>query len=120
LELKEARYGFDVPPHISIEIEELRGEIKDLRTRLEALEKEQKAAPQLEEARRQVPTLAKPRRPVNWKRVAAIAGVIAVLIALGAWLVLNAADLDYIVIPTFTPAPPTPTSEPVAGTTMVR
>jgi hypothetical protein len=37
-------------------------------------------------------TMAKPRHPVNWEKVAAIAGVIGVLIALGAWLVPHAAD----------------------------
>jgi formylglycine-generating enzyme required for sulfatase activity len=35
---------------------------------------------------------ARPRRPVNWERVGAIAGVIGVIIALGVWLVPNAAD----------------------------
>ena len=38
-------------------------------------------------------TLAKPQRPTNLQKVGAIAGVLAVLIALGAWLVPNTADL---------------------------
>jgi formylglycine-generating enzyme required for sulfatase activity len=41
LQLKEARFGLDVPPHIPIEIEELGGEIKDLQAQLAALEKKQ-------------------------------------------------------------------------------
>jgi formylglycine-generating enzyme required for sulfatase activity len=35
---------------------------------------------------------ARPRRPVNWEKVGAIAGAMALLIALGTWLVPNAAD----------------------------
>jgi formylglycine-generating enzyme required for sulfatase activity len=110
LELKEAKFGLNVPSHIPIEIEELRGEIKDLQTQLAALEKEQKAAPRLEEARKQVPTLAKPRRPGNWERVGAIAGVIGLLIALGTWL-----------IPNFPPAwlSKTPTAIPIRTPTTV-
>ena len=97
LELKEARYGLDVPPHISLEIKDLRGEIAALQTQLAALEKEQEAVSRLDEARRHeeaepVPAPAKPRRPVNWERVGGIAGVVAVLIALGAWLVPNVSD----------------------------
>jgi formylglycine-generating enzyme required for sulfatase activity len=108
LELKEAKYGLDVPPHISIEIEELRDEIAGLQAQLAALEKEQKAAPRLEETRRQAPTLAKPRRPVNWERVGAIAGVIAVLIALGAWLAPNVTNL----LSTWLSKTPTPSAPP--------
>jgi hypothetical protein len=54
------------------------------------------ARPGLRQAAKRAP--AKPRRPVNWERVGAIARVISVLIALGAcialgaWLVPNAAD----------------------------
>jgi formylglycine-generating enzyme required for sulfatase activity len=80
------------------------------------------------------PTPAKPRRPVNWKMVGAIAGI-GLLIALGTWLVPSAADLlsawlfetltailtssptHVPVIPT--PAPPTLTPVPVVGATMV-
>jgi formylglycine-generating enzyme required for sulfatase activity len=98
LELKEARYGLDVPPHICIEIEELRGEIKGLQTQPAALEKEQGAVSRLEEARRQVPPQAQPRRPVNWEKVGAIVGVIAVIIALGVWLL---PDLQKAVTPLF-------------------
>jgi HEAT repeat protein len=46
LELKEARYGLDVPPHISIEIEELRGEIEGPQAQLAALEKKQSVVKQ--------------------------------------------------------------------------
>ena len=123
LELKEARYGFDIPPHISLEIEKLRGEIEGLQTQLDALEKEQKAAFRLEEARRQkeearpVPTLAQPRRLVNWERVGAIAGVIGLLIALGTWLVPKVIPA---ISPTHTPfistATPTNTPPPHAAT----
>jgi formylglycine-generating enzyme required for sulfatase activity len=108
LELKEAKYGLDVPPHIPLEIEELRDEIAGLQAQLAALEKEQKAAPRLEETRRQAPTLAKPRRPVNWERVGAIAGVIAVLIALGAWLAPNVTNL----FSTWLSKTPTPSAPP--------
>lgn len=72
---------------------------------------------------------AKPRRPVNWERVGAVAGVIAVLVALGAWLVPNAADFlsawliqTPTVIPTLSPthtpiiSTATPTNTPVPPT----
>ncbi len=68
--------------------------------------------------------LAKPRRPVNWKRVGAIAGVIAVVIALGTWLVPNAADflsarLSETPVAAVTPKSPTdtPTVTPTNGPT---
>jgi formylglycine-generating enzyme required for sulfatase activity len=139
LELKEAMYGLDAPPHVLIEMEKLRGEIKDLHTQLEAPEKKQKAASRLEtrgQEARPVPTPAKLQRPVNWKRVGVIAGVIAVLIALSVWLVPNAASFlsawlsetpavtptssptHMPVIPTATPTN-TPTPEPIAGATIV-
>jgi formylglycine-generating enzyme required for sulfatase activity len=124
LELKEARYGLDVPPHISLEIKDLRGEIAALQTQLAALEKEQEAVSRLDEARRHeeaepVPAPAKPRRPVNWERVGGIAGVVAVLIALGAWLVPNVADFlsaRLFETPTVTATLPTPTSVPSTDT----
>jgi hypothetical protein len=140
LEVKEARYGLDVPPHISIEIEELRSEIRDLQTQLAALDKERKAArlearrqeeARLEAARRVPP---KPRRPVSWEKVGAVLGVIAIVIALGAWLVPNAADFlsawlsdtsttiptkTPTAIATATPRPPTdmPTMTPTSSPT---
>jgi formylglycine-generating enzyme required for sulfatase activity len=63
--------------------------------------------------------LAKPRRPVNWERVGAIAGVAAVLIALGAWLVPNVADFlsaRLFETPTMAATLPTPTSVPSTDT----
>jgi len=64
-------------------------------------------APDEEEAR-PVPPPAKPRRPVNWERVGAIAGVIAVLIALGAWLAPNVTNL----LSTWLSKTPTPSAPP--------
>jgi len=62
------------------------------------------------------PAPTRPRRPVNWKMVGAIAGVMAALIVLGAWLVPNAADWLFKTptaiqtsSPTHTPAIPTAT-----------
>ncbi|MFB0535945.1 MAG: formylglycine-generating enzyme family protein [Anaerolineae bacterium] len=134
LELKEAMFGLDIPPHVPIEIEKLRGEIAGLQAQLAALEKEQKAASRLEEARRQVPAPARPRRPINWEKVGAIAGAMALLIALGTWLVPNAADFFSAwlsetpavtptsspthtpVISAATPVPPTDTPTPIPPT----
>jgi formylglycine-generating enzyme required for sulfatase activity len=64
-------------------------------------------APDEEEAR-SVPTPAKPRRLVNWERVGAIAGVIAVLIALGAWLAPSVTNL----LSTWLSKTPTPSAPP--------
>jgi formylglycine-generating enzyme required for sulfatase activity len=117
LELKKARHGLDLPPHIYIEIEKLRGEMEGLQAELAALEKEQKAASRLKKARRQeearpARTSAKPHRRVNWEKVGARAGVIAVfvavigmLIAWGAWLVPNVTDFLFAWL---SPTPATP------------
>jgi formylglycine-generating enzyme required for sulfatase activity len=56
-------------------------------------------APDKEEAR-SASTSAQPRRPVSWKKVGTIAGVIAVLTILGAWLVPNVVNLLPIKIST--------------------
>ena len=124
LEVKEARYGLDVPPHISIEIEELRSEIRDLQTQLAALDKERKAArleARRQEEARPVPAARrappKPRRPVSWEKVGAVVGVIAIVIALGAWLVPNAADFLSAWLSDTSTAIPTKTPTAVATAT---
>ncbi len=70
------------------------------------------------------PTPTKPRRSVNWEKVGAIAGVIGVLIALGVWLVPNAADflsawLSGTPVAAVTPRSPTdtPTVTPTGSPT---
>ena len=124
LEVREARYGLDVPPHISIEIEELRSEIRDLQTQLAALDKERKAArleARRQEEARPVPAARrappKPRRPVSWEKVGAVVGVIAIVIALGAWLVPNAADFLSAWLSDTSTAIPTKTPTAVATAT---
>jgi formylglycine-generating enzyme required for sulfatase activity len=138
LELKEAMFGLDVPPHVPIEIEKLRGEIAGLQAQLAALKKGQKqeieelyeqgmraldtrewekairllqqvldidpyykdAASRLQEAKEQ----KEKGRPVG-----TIAGVMALLIALGIWLILpNAVDF----VSTWLFQTPTPSALP--------
>ena len=115
LELKEAKYGLDVPPQIPIEIEELRDEIAGLQAQLAALE-EKREPGRLKEKARPVP--APPQRQVNWERVGAIAGVIGLLIALGTWLVPDVRDVLVswlFEMPTVTPIS-SPTHTPVIST----
>jgi hypothetical protein len=90
LELKEARYGLEVPPHIPIEIKQLQSDIEGLQTQLAALEKKQKQElKRPEEGDRPVSAPDKPRWPVNWEKMGAIiAGVIAVLVIGGVILLV--------------------------------
>jgi Tol biopolymer transport system component/formylglycine-generating enzyme required for sulfatase activity len=63
---------------------------------------------------------AQPRRPVNWEKVGAIAGVIGLLIALGAWLVPNAADFLSVWLsgtPVTAATPKSPTDTPTVTPT---
>jgi len=130
LEEQLASYGMDRPLPLLYNLEFERAQLRQVEERLEELtaQVESGRPPRYEPKR----PLAKPRRPVNWEKVGAIAGVLGVLIALGAWLVPHAADslstwlsktptavvsLTETPKPTETskppePEPPTPTNTP--------